>query len=255
MKRIDYTNWENEYVKYVEDVEPYIAKCGHTDRRAKFVCKNCGNEFITNIWSVKSGATKSCGCVLREQTSKRNRDKTWKRVREQPDQKFGMLKVVGEADDYIDHKSGRHQSRVKCKCDCGNESIVNAADLLSGTTTSCGCRLMSKAVERMDNFLHQMNISHSHEICFQDCFNPNTGYCLPFDFALLNSDKHIQCVIEYQGEQHYKDRGWFGKLERETTDKIKKDYCQQNNIPFYEIRYDQAEINELKNVLRKEKIT
>ena len=60
---------------------------------------------------------------------------------------------------------------------------------------------------------------------------------LYFDFAIFdkNGKEHL---IEFQGEQHYKDMGKFGKQQREVTDKMKKDYCAAKNIPLYEIRFD-----------------
>ena len=55
-------------------------------------------------------------------------------------QKFGMLTVVRQGDDYINN-SGKHFARYLCKCDCGNEILVSVtADMLkSGRTRSCGC--------------------------------------------------------------------------------------------------------------------
>ena len=48
-------------------------------------------------------------------------------------QRFGRLVVIDEAP-----KKG-NRIRWKCLCDCGNEKIVDAADLKRGHTTSCGC--------------------------------------------------------------------------------------------------------------------
>ena len=49
-------------------------------------------------------------------------------------QKFGRLTVIAEAG------KDRHKKRlVRCKCDCGNEVVVNYRSLKTGNTTSCGC--------------------------------------------------------------------------------------------------------------------
>ena len=64
---------------------------------------------------------------------------------------------------------------------------------------------------------------------------------LRFDFAICDSENRILCLIEYQGEQHFRSFGkapFFGKLQREETDLIKKNYCKQNAIPLHEVRYD-----------------
>lgn len=52
--------------------------------------------------------------------------------------RFGRLVVLEQAEYHID-KKGRKIRMWKCKCDCGNETIVRHGGLQSGTTTSCGC--------------------------------------------------------------------------------------------------------------------
>lgn len=58
------------------------------------------------------------------------------------------------------------------------------------------------------------------------------------DFALLRN-KNIIAFIEFQGEQHYKDFGFFGRQAREETDEMKKEYCRKTHMPLFEIRYDE----------------
>lgn len=48
-------------------------------------------------------------------------------------QKFGRLLVLG-----VDHVAGK-VTYWKCKCDCGNETVVDGASLRRGHTKSCGC--------------------------------------------------------------------------------------------------------------------
>ena len=50
------------------------------------------------------------------------------------DSRYGKLTVIQRV------KNGKNrQARYKCRCDCGNESIVFKANLVSGHTKSCGC--------------------------------------------------------------------------------------------------------------------
>lgn len=49
-------------------------------------------------------------------------------------QTFGKLKVMEQA--------GRDKSKKvlwRCKCECGNETVVISGSLVTGNTTSCGC--------------------------------------------------------------------------------------------------------------------
>src|SRR5699024_11548816 len=73
------------------------------------------------------------------------------------------------------------------------------------------------------------------EYRFDDCRNILP---LPFDFYI---PKYNLC-IEYHGEQHYKDSGWFNSTEEfndlQKRDRIKKQYCIDNDIDFLEIPYN-----------------
>lgn len=49
-------------------------------------------------------------------------------------QKFGRLKIIERSEKY---RNG--YTYYKCKCDCGNETILYSGAFVSGKTTSCGC--------------------------------------------------------------------------------------------------------------------
>lgn len=42
---------------------------------------------------------------------------------------------------------GTKRKMWKCRCKCGNETIVNTSSLINGTTKSCGCWKLSKIIE------------------------------------------------------------------------------------------------------------
>ena len=46
---------------------------------------------------------------------------------------FGKLTVIN-----FSQKEGK-KIKWKCRCDCGNETVVNGENLVSGHTKSCGC--------------------------------------------------------------------------------------------------------------------
>lgn len=54
------------------------------------------------------------------------------------DRTFGKLKVIEQAEDYIDSK-GNHRSQWLCECECGNIIKVLGVYLKSRNTKSCGC--------------------------------------------------------------------------------------------------------------------
>ena len=52
-------------------------------------------------------------------------------------QKFGLLTVVGPADDYVTPK-GYKVSMWKCQCECGAEIVTRGTSLKNGHTKGCG---------------------------------------------------------------------------------------------------------------------
>lgn len=100
---------------------------------------DCGNITKVKTSSLKSGKTKSCGC-LRGQNTKGNTRKSKPKV-DLTGQTFGYLTPL----EYI--KGGKWE----CLCKCGNKIIVDTRNLNSGHTRSCGC--LSKEVNSKNNTL------------------------------------------------------------------------------------------------------
>jgi hypothetical protein len=98
---------------------------------------------------------------------------------------------------------------------------------------------ISKGEDEVEKYLIKNNIEYIREHKFDECFNPKTNKKLPFDFFI---PKH-NLIIEYHGEQHYKKTGYFekraGGLEGlQYRDKIKKEFCNINNISYIAISYE-----------------
>lgn len=93
---------------------------------------DCGTEKIIRGTSLTSGNSTSCGCFALEKL----RDD---RLLNLVGQKFGRLTVISQVEDFVSPVNGKHRSRWKCLCECGNTAYVNGGDLTSGNTYSCGC--------------------------------------------------------------------------------------------------------------------
>lgn len=110
-------------------------------RSAASVCKcDCGKEVVVRNRLLKQGFTTSCGCRKKEVLSE-NGKKGRLRIRDLTGMKFGRLTVVAPAEPK-ERKDGRHIGRSWVRCECGKRGdfIVVNNSLLSGLTTSCGCR-------------------------------------------------------------------------------------------------------------------
>ena len=94
--------------------------------KIKWMCRcECGKVVEVQGAALKSGHTKSCGCLQIQRASEANlKDITGKR--------FGRL---------VAERAERRNGLIfwRCKCDCGNTATVRSIHLLSGTTKSCGC--------------------------------------------------------------------------------------------------------------------
>ena len=74
------------------------------------------------------------------------------------------------------------------------------------------------------------------------------------DVCLANLKKGRSTIgfIEYQGKQHYFESATdyhFGKFQRDISDPMKREYCQRNEIPLYEIRFDEDTYRAVDSIL------
>lgn len=71
-------------------------------------------------------------------------------------QKFHKLLVIQRVDDYVS-PSGYHKTRWLCKCDCGNEVVVDGSRLTGkkSITRSCGC--LHREINYIDYSGQQVN--------------------------------------------------------------------------------------------------
>lgn len=100
---------------------------------------DCGAEVERAANLVSSGQTTSCGCLRVD----RLRDSIGLKL---AGQRFGRLLVLSE----VDARSADGGIMWRCACDCGGESVVAGKRLVSGSTTSCGCRKVEAGRENIE---------------------------------------------------------------------------------------------------------
>lgn len=200
-------------------------------KRTYWLCQcDCGNIKEIQTDSLRSGRTQSCGCLHKENTTISNK----KRIIDLTGQKYGKLTVIKQVESFRGH------SAWLCQCECGNQKIINSVELKNGQTLSCGCLRSSFGEEKIEKILKENNIIYKKEYSFDDLLSEKKKK-LKFDFVIFNKKNEIQCIIEYDGEQHYLEKTnnfWSDTLEkRQQRDKIKNEYCIKNNIILYRIPY------------------
>lgn len=83
----------------------------------------CGKETVVRGDLLKSGRTKSCGCLSSDSAKYHlvgNR--------------YGHLSVIRE-----EGRNKHGEVMWLCKCDCGNEMLAKSCNLVHGFVKSCGC--------------------------------------------------------------------------------------------------------------------
>jgi Protein of unknown function (DUF723) len=109
-----------------------------------------------------------------------------------------------------------------------------------------GCPICkeSKGENKIREFLKNENIIFISQHKFKDCVNIKP---LPFDFYL----PEYNTCIEYQGRQHYEPIDFFGGANGLNStlkrDKIKSEYCKENNIKLMIIKHSDNTIQSLVN--------
>jgi hypothetical protein len=126
---------------------------------------DCKNVVVFDGFSLSSGHTKSCGC-----------SRLGKGVVDITGQKFGKLTAV-ETVRRLNEKSGKYQLLWRCKCDCGNETIVDGYQVRNGHTSSCGLCYSNLVGQKFGSLTvmretdKQENSSYKRWLCQCDCGN------------------------------------------------------------------------------------
>lgn len=225
-KLIDMTGWiMSEHG--VPDSRLTVIDRGENDFQghARWNCKcECGNEcYNIDGRDLRTGHTKSCGCLQKERTSEASFvDITGK--------KFGKLTALYSL------QEGRGHDKVviwHCRCECGNEIDVLGTCLRNNNTKSCGCLGRSAGEFKIRELLKSNSFIFEEQKIFKDCKDKRV---LPFDFYINN-----KYLIEFDGKQHYYfSTGWSTEekfFETQKHDKIKNQYCFKHHIPIIRIPY------------------
>lgn len=190
MKLIDLTGQKFNRLTVLSR-SPFNSKNGEGE--AQWFCQcDCGNYTTVPGYKLRTGRIKSCGCLKRENTSKRS-------IKTEIGNRYGHLLVV----EYVGSSNG--YAEWQCLCDCGQKVIVRGSNLRNGNTQSCGCHTLSKGEDIIKTFLLDKNITFIQQKTFSSLVG-NSGYYLKFDFFL---PKFNTC-IEFQGKQHFQSIDYFG---------------------------------------------
>lgn len=155
-----------------------------------------------------------------------------------------------------EYTKGSHSSVSWICSECGHKWNTSIANRMKHK--GCPKCAVSKGEKRIMRYLDSKNISYTQKYTFSDCLSDN-GRVLRFDFAILDEKENVKCLIEYDGEQHFKPVHFTDMDEDimkqnlescKLRDSIKNDYCKKNNIPLIRIPY--TEFKNIETILQTE---
>ena len=184
-----------------------------------------------------------------------------------------------EPSSYFDSNHRKHwhdiivYKQYKCICElCGKEHLIKCDQFGIYPPTAygyraydgywsevkCDCHKISSFQWIVNKLLIENNVKYKVEYRFQELYGVDKVNLLRFDFAILNDDGTLKCLIECQGEQHFKPVDEFGgnqTYKKQTeNDNLKRKFVKNNNIKLIEISYKDKKYEKVEKILKNNNI-
>ena len=216
-----------------------------------WTCKcSCGTIKDVGTRALKTGMSKSCGCLQKEVISETLTDNlTGKRF-------VNLVVVKKVASHRREGQTCGIHARWLCQCDCGNQIETLGFSLKNGDTTSCGCSKMSKYELFVEQYLTEIGYVLKKDFYKEKTFKNLKGLggqSLRFDFYLKSRDGR-KILIECQGEQHYRPAEWYGGVDYfeklQMHDEMKRNYATEQGYELIEVLYNNVLYENVVEVLK-----
>lgn len=195
-------------------------------------CNNCGHKRTFNIRTFRNNPVWECPRCNKAKV-RFTKEEIAKAIKNNNNNRISLLKLDEN------YKNSKDKIYLKCN-DCGFIWKIRADRAIEEKVKCPKCyKTYSKGELAISDFLNQNKIKYEKE------------YSLPngqrLDFYLLDS----KIAIEFDGAQHFEANSFFGGEEafekRKKYDKIKNEYCKNNNIELIRISY--RDYNNIENIL------
>ena len=222
-KNYKYTT--EEFIKKLKEVhgnkyDYSLVNYKNSETNIIIICKKHG-EFKQSAWHHLNGSN----CPECSNVKKHTTESFIKKSKKVHNGKYNYSLV----------KYMNNYTKVKIICPKHGEFEQIPKHHLNGV----GCKSCneSKGEKIISKLLTEKNITYEREKTFKKC--KSKLKLLQFDFYLSKSNT----CIEFDGIQHFKPIEWFGGIDafnkRKKYDKIKDNFCKENNINLIRIRYDE----------------
>lgn len=253
-------------LEVIERAEDWVGANGHRHITWRCRCHACGGETVVKGASLRAGYNKTCGC---SQYGDNETKRMWSEFMAMSEDDlehgrgnckvgrpagfkggnnsfqdlsgmdFGFWHVIERGDT----KKYAHGQIIywKCRCKCGTLKQVPGRDLRSGASQSCGCMSRISWLEYFTRtWLDARGFRYEYQKPYEDLLGTG-GKPLIYDFAVYAGGALV-CVIECQGEQHYRPIKKFGGarkfMQQQIHDRLKKSYAADVlHVPMVEVLY------------------
>ena len=222
--------------------------------RYRYLCRcDCGTERIVIAGALRSGASRSCGCLHREVVSETH-------LNDLTGMQFGKLTVLSYKGSQRSASGKSQKAMWLCECECGRQVIVSRPNLISGYVDACpycspikGASVCERNVRL---YLETRGLFDGDGYVQYKTFPELVGLgggSLSYDFEIRLQNQSI--LIECQGEQHFRPVAWFGGQEyfvrvRE-HDRRKRAYAKSHGLMLIEIPFDVVSYDAVTKFLEK----
>lgn len=220
-RRKSQESFEQKFYQYRNRNEYKLLSKYKGDRKeVKVLHYVCENEFTTTPLSVWA----SNGCPICND----RRKSTEEFKREVCELECNEYEVLGDYSNCYTHIEMKHKK-------CGHEWKLIPNSFLQGSR--CPKCNESKGEKLISDFLKNKHIHHIIQVKYNNCKNKAM---LSYDTGVID-DGTLSLLIEFDGQQHFYPVGCFGGekkfINQLKNDKIKNQYCIDNNIPLLRIPY------------------
>lgn len=237
-----------------------------SDKKNHWNCLcECGKEIVVNGTRLKTGVTKSCGCLnseIKSITHRTNFTKSFETWCLENSLDNVLDRWDYELNKYLPNEIG-YKSRQKIYLKCHNnihESTVYTVHNYVNSYIEHGCgfycnkcmKISSIHEETINNLLTEWKFDYERQYHFTI---DNKKKSFSFDFYLPK----FNVAIEYDGEQHFMNVNYGGLPDEKSEqrfsiiqkrDNLKDKYCKNNKITLIRIAYYEVDsIEDLQYVL------
>lgn len=239
---VGYTEWNKELI--IKHISKYpdlelLNKDDDLVYESELVLKcECGEMYKTTFKRFKKNKYKCCyDCMIKKRALniRNSYDEVKKNI--ESIEGYKLLSKV-----YVNYRK-----RLKIQCP---ENHIFHMSYKNFYYENCRCLVCSetKGEKKVREYLLTNEYKFEQQFTFEDLKGIG-GNSLRFDFAVFDKFKELKCLIEYDGEFHFKklfDNDGFENLQMH--DEMKNNYCRNKNIKLIRIPF--WKFNDIEDILK-----